>query len=285
MILVTGAAGKTGRAVIHALAARGEVVRALIKQDSQAAAVEAAGAAEWTSGSLLDRRTLDTAVAGVRAIYHICPNMHPDEVAIGDAIIAAAQNAGVEQLVYHSVLHPQTETMPHHWNKLRVEERLLAAQLPFTILQPAVYMQNVLANWQAIVTAGVYRVPYPVSTRLSYVDISDVAAAAAVVMTEGGHTNATYELVGTPPLSQTEVAEIFSKVLDRPVTAQEMPISAWERDAAAAGISGFALNTLKQMFDYYREFGLAGNTNVLRWLLGRAPCSFEDFVLTLPQQP
>ena len=58
----------------------------------------------------------------------------------------AARRAGIRHLVYHSVLHPQVEAMPHHWQKMRVEEQLFAAGLPYTILQPAAYMQNVLAH-------------------------------------------------------------------------------------------------------------------------------------------
>ena len=92
--------------------------------------------------------------------------------------------------------------MPHHWAKLRVEEMLLASGLDVTILQPTAYMQNILAGWPGIVADGVFWVPYPVETRLSLVDLQDVGAAAARVSTEPGHEGATYELVGTAPLSQ-----------------------------------------------------------------------------------
>ena len=64
------------------------------------------------------------------SVYHVCPNVSPDEIAIGRVSIAAARSAGVEHFVYHSVLHPQTEAMPHHWLKLRVEEALITSGLP-----------------------------------------------------------------------------------------------------------------------------------------------------------
>ncbi len=66
-----------------------------------------------------------------------------------------------------------------------------------TILQPTAYMQNILAGWRSIVEDGIYRVPYPIDTRISLVDLRDVAEAAARVLTEDGHVGATYELVGT----------------------------------------------------------------------------------------
>ncbi len=73
----------------------------------------------------------------------------------------------MRRFVYHSVLHPQIEAMPHHWAKMRVEEMLFAAGFDLTILQPTAYMQNILGAWRGIVEDGVFRVPYPVETRLS----------------------------------------------------------------------------------------------------------------------
>ena len=75
-------------------------------------------------------------------------------------VIGAAREADVEHLVFHSVLHPQIEAMPHHWQKMRVEELLLQSGLHYTILQPTIYMQNILASWDAISQNGVYPVPY-----------------------------------------------------------------------------------------------------------------------------
>ena len=146
MILVTGAGGKTGKAVVRALAAARAPVRAFVRRADHEAALLACGAQEVAVGDMRSAADWGRTAEGVRAVYHICPNVHPDEVPIGQAAIAAARAVGVEQFVFHSVLHPQTEAMPHHWNKLRVEEAVLASGLPFTIFQPAPYMQNVLAG-------------------------------------------------------------------------------------------------------------------------------------------
>ena len=88
------------------------------------------------------------AAAGAQAIYHICPNVSRDEVAYARAVAAAARAHGVRRFVYHSVLHPQIEAMPHHWQKMRVEEMLFAAGFDLTVLQPAAYMQNILGVWR-----------------------------------------------------------------------------------------------------------------------------------------
>ncbi len=278
MILITGSSGKTGQALVHRLGLTGEPVRALVHQPGQVAQLEAAGAREALVRDLLSQGDLDGACQGIRAVYHICPNMHPQEVQIGRNILSAAARAGVERFVYHSVFHPQTEAMPHHWNKLRVEELIFSTNIKFTILQPCVYMQNVLGYWKQITAQGLYSVPYANETCLSMVDLDDVAEAAARVLVEPGHFGATYELCGPQALSQSQVAEILSQELGSPVAAQPFPLDEWEKGARASGMSDFARETLKKMFLYYENYGLTGSPSVLTWLLERKPSTFRQFV-------
>lgn len=278
MILITGAAGKTGQAIIRASVDRKATVRAFVYRDEYVAVVKELGAKEAIVGDLRDEAAFRQAADGVHAIYHICPNMSPDEIAISRTAIAAARASGVRHFVYHSVLHPQTEAMPHHWHKMRVEEMLFESRLDFTVLQPAAYMQNILAGWTMIVEQGIYRVPYPVETRLGLVDLADVAAAAAIALTEPGHTGATYELAGSEVLTQVEVASILSDVLERPVRAEQIPITDWIQQAHIAGLGAYQIETLVKMFHYYEQNDFWGNPRVLGWLLNRPPTRFRAFV-------
>lgn len=284
MILVTGASGKTGRAVIKALVARHHDVRAFVHRADNVDAMLTLGAREAVVGAMADRDAFARAAQGVQAIYHICPNASSDEVLFGANAIAAAQAAGVKRFVFHSVLHPQIEAMPHHWTKMRVEELLFAANLDVTILQPTAYMQNLLAAWRGIVDEGVFRVPYPIESRISLVDLTDVAEVAARVLTEPGHTGATYELAGTPPLSQIDVANVLSEALGRPVRVEPEAPEAWEARMRAGGMGGTGRETLVKMFSYYQRHGLAGNANVLRWLLVRPPTTLEAFARAAADQ-
>jgi NAD(P)H dehydrogenase (quinone) len=277
MILVTGAAGKTGMAVIKALAARGAAVRALVHRPERSAEVAAQGACEVIVGAFEDTAALTAAASGASAIYHICPNVSPQEVSYAGAVIAAAKAAGVPRAVYHSVLHPQIEAMPHHWAKLRVEELLLASGLGVTILQPTAYMQNILAGWRSVTEDGVYRVPYPVDAQISLVDLRDVAETAALVLAEESHVGATYELVGTPALSQSKVAETLGVAVGRPVRAVAETVEAWENRARAAGMGKYQRETLVAMFRIYAADGLVGNANVLTSLLRRRPTTLAEF--------
>ncbi len=150
--------------------------------------------------------------------------------------------------------------------------------LPFTVLQPAPYMQNLLANWNSIVDQGVLRIPYSVDSKFSFVDLEDVAEAAKLVLTEPDHFHAIYELAGTLPMSHVEVAERFVRVLKRDVRAQKEESKDWRQ--RVTGISDYASENLIKMFEYYDQWGLAGNPNVLRWLLKREPLTIEEFAQT-----
>lgn len=279
MILVTGAAGKTGRAVIRALMAYQEPVRAFVRHASQVEEIKALGAHQVILGDLRDPVDLARAYAGTRAVYHICSNMNPEEVQIGQMAIAAARTAGLQHFVYHSVLHPQVKVMPHHWNKLQVEALLFESGLAYTIMQPAAYMQNVLGYLPKILAEGVYAVPYSNTAQFSLVDLEDVAQAVARVIHQSGkHHGAIYECCGTQLLSNSQVASLVGAVIGRDVKAVALDRNEWELNARAQGMSEYAVETLLNMFEYYDQFGFAGNGNVLSWLLDRAPTRLEEFM-------
>lgn len=278
MILVTGAAGKTGLAVIGRLSGSQHRVRALVYKKEYTRAARRAGASEVVIGDLRDRDVVDEALGGVQAVYHIPPNVDRDEFLIGTTLIEAARAQGVGRFVYHSVLHPHVEAMPHHWQKMRVEEFLFTSGLGFTILQPAAYMQNVLGQWDSIESEGIFRMPYPPDTRISLVDLQDVARAAEIVLTRKGHRGAIYELAGTRPLSQFDVAALLSTILGKEIRADTISIKSWEQNAREAGLDAYAVETLIKMFRYYGAYGFEGNPSVLTWLLGRPPTGFEEAI-------
>ena len=278
MILITGASGKTGKALVKALSMV-ESVCAFVHREEYVSVLKSLGADKVMVGDLRDESAIGRAMQAARSVYHICPNMSPNEMVIGRFTIAAARKSSIERFVYHSVLHPQVEKMNHHWQKLRVEEMIFESGLPFTILQPAPYMQNLLAGWKNISEDGVLRIPYSINSKFSFVDLEDVAEAAQTVLTEPGYSHAIYELVGTLPMSHVEIAEICSGVLKREVRAEKEEIRVWRlRAERNLGMSEHALENLVKMFEYYDQWGLTGNPNVLRWVLKRAPTSLGVFI-------
>jgi uncharacterized protein YbjT (DUF2867 family) len=279
MILVTGAAGKTGLAVLRALSDKGAATRAYIHRPQQEEIARSAGAEEITVGGFADRGVAAEALKNIEAIYFICPNVHPHEFQIGDAWIKIAKAMGVPRFVYHSVLFPQIEAMPHHWHKHRVEEALVQSGLDFTIFQPASYMQNILPYWPEIVSKGLYRVPYSAGSRFSPVDLKDVAEAAAIVLLQNGHSGGIYQLAGPEVLSSAEMAVRMEKQLGHAVQAESQPLLEWM--ISAKNLSQYARDSLGQMFAYYDQHGFWSSSLTLENLLGRPPTSFATFLQEL----
>lgn len=278
MILVTGAAGKTGKAVIRALRAQGVGVRALVRRRDQEDLVLELGATQVVVGDLANQAAVRRAVSGVKAIYHICPNVDPLEVDYANLLIDAAIDAGLEHFGYHSVLHPQTQKMTHHWRKLLVEESLFESGLTFTIVQPCAYMQNLLGQIESVSDRGIIEVPYSIKAKLSLVDLQDVAQAIAVVMSEPGHGGAIYELAGPEPLDHEQIATVLGSVLGQPVRAQQIDLDAWSKHARQSGLGEYQRNALHAMLAYYDRFGFQGNPNILTYLLGRQANTLDDFL-------
>lgn len=276
MILVTGATGKTGRAVVAAAAARRLEVRAALHHARDEAALRLVGARETVVVDLEDATSLQMACAGIERIYHICPNVHPNEVEIGAGLIRAARHAGVQHIVYHSVLHPHLEAMPHHWRKLRVEEALLQSGIPCTMLQPTAYMQNLRANLHMKDDPVRFVVPYSLDACIALVDLDDIAEVAALLLAEEEASGGAYPLAGEEALSQHEVAQAMENVLGREVVPTQVSPETWREqnlhlDSARA-------EALLRMFACYDAHGLPGSTRTLRLLLGRAPVSLEAFL-------
>lgn len=277
-ILVTGAAGRTGRRMVKALTERGAQVRAFVRNPAAGDELRALGVRQVVVGDLLDAGSVAAAMQGAGQVLHICPPMHPHEDAIARGMIADAMDVKVERFVLYSVLHPLLIDVPHHARKLEAERALVGSGLAYTILQPSRYMQQLVPIWKSVLATGVHSMPFATSARFSVVDLDDLAQAAARVMTEPGHEAATYQLAGPQALSQDDMAGILSELLGRPIRAQARPLEEMRREAAAAGFPAERIETMIRMNAHYDAHGLVGNPNVLCWLLGRSPNTFREFV-------
>ena len=267
LVVVTGAAGKTGRAVTAALSRRGVAVRAVVHRPEQARD-GVPGATESVAADFGDPGALAAAIEGADALYLIAPNMHPDEPAIARGVIRACTDAGVRRLVYHSVIHPYAPAMPHHVDKARAEALLHESGLDWVILQPASYFENAYGVWDSVRDDGIWPLPYSEQAPFTPVALADVAEVAASALTEPRHRFATYELAGPELLTTAEMAEIAGEVLDLDITVRV------DRSAEAAARPP----RLQAMFDYYEAHGICGNPIVLAALLARPATTWRDWV-------
>jgi uncharacterized protein YbjT (DUF2867 family) len=273
MILVTAAGGKTGLAVVAALRRQGLSVRALVHSERAAPTLAGLGA-EVLVGSMRDDDVLAAALRSCSAVYLIWPNFDADEYAGARRFARAAEVAGVARLVYHSVLRPYVQRMPHHWQKLRVEEFLDTLDIDHRVAQPAAYLDNIGGQADAVRATGRYLSPWGLDARLSYVDLRDVAEAASVLLTTDGLDRGTMELCGPEPLDAHDIAGALGRHLGRPVQAVDAP-PAEEPDV------DYAAQCLQRMSLHYRSFGFVGPSLVLEALLGRDPRTLDEYVKTL----
>lgn len=286
MILITSAAGQTGTRLIAHLAARGVRARGLVTNPGSAERIKGLGA-EPVLGDLRDPAALDPAMRGVTALYHIAPTLSVREHEMGRGVIAAAQRAGVRHFVLHGVIAPYLQHINYHWAKELIQFDLYRSGLPYTILLPTNFMQNVSWTWPRIAKEGRWELPYSTSKKLTWVDVDDVAEAAANVLTEPGHEYGTYELCGRDSfLSRDEIAQLMSDALGRPVRAVKVEVEAY---LTAARTQPFfqrmteeELAQIRAMFIDYDTYGMpAGNEKVLSMLLGRPAGTYAEFVRKL----
>ena len=269
-VAVIGAAGPTGRAVMAALSAAGATTRALVHRHPDD------GDRDHRVVELADHDSLSAGMEGARTVHYIPPTYDAAEESYGANVIAAAGLAGVERLVYHSVLHAPTPAMPHHWRKARVEMLLRDSPLAWTILQPAMYVQTALAFLspdRTALTPG-----FDVGRLFSPIALTDLGEATARILTEPGHDHATYELAGSERLSFEDMATVIAEATGRPVVARALDPELVLRQAEQRGFAGTALDELRLMMAHYDRHGLVGNGRTLTMILGRQPTSFARAV-------
>lgn len=281
-LLLTGANGRTGRAILQAMVRRGIPVRAFIRKADQVADMLALGASDCAMADMSDPASIAAAVQGAGAVFHIGPPMHPDELEITQRFIAAAKANGVGHFIYYSVMHPLRREVRHHRLKLDGEEALIESGLPYTIIQPSRYMQHLVPIWTQVVQDGVHAMPFNVDGKYNVVDLADLAEACAIVAADSGkHSYATYELAGPEALSQTDMAAIIADVIGKPVRAEAIPLDVVERKARAAGASDDRVCQMLVMNRHYDAHGFRGNPNILEYLIGRPATPFRAYVAGL----
>jgi uncharacterized protein YbjT (DUF2867 family) len=202
-VLVLGATGTHGGAVARGLLASGSTVRALVRDPGSARALALADAgATLVTGDLLDRRSLASAFSDVGAAYAITTPFAggaDDEVRQGEAIIAAAADASLGWLILASVAAADRAPVPHFQSKARVERRLAQTDLPWTVVAPSYFYENVLGSLAAI-REGCLPIALPADKPLHQVALADLGSVVAAILTRRDeHLQRRIEVAGDAP--------------------------------------------------------------------------------------
>ena len=280
-ILAVGAAGRYAGLVSTELAARGAVVRGLIRDPAQEDRARANGAHEVAVGDLRDRASLAAAMRGVDGVYYIAPVYPGDESQrVGRQFVVAARDAGVRRIVFSSVFHPVLSVLDNHIQKVPVEEAVIESGMEFTILNPAHFYQNMTAVWPRVVETGVFAEPFSNDSRLARVDYRDVAEVVAIAFTDDRLVNGTFQLCADGGLTRHELVAVMSEVLGRSIEAEAVDIDTWLRNANLPQ-DDYQRTARARMYGFYDTHGLVGNPLILNAILGHEPRSLRAFFAAL----
>ena len=271
-ILVTGATGTVGQHVVAALSDRDVGIKIGVR-DPDTVSKELADAGEVVEFDFTKPETWGRALAAVDGLFLIRPPA-VDRSQIG-SFAEAADRVGVARIAYLSALGAEKNVLvPHH----RIEKRIVATDMEYTLLRASFFMQNLLeVHRRDIVKHDEIFVPAG-DGKTSFVDARDIGDAAATVLTESGHANRAYDLTGPEALDYEAVATIFSDVLDRPISYPNPSLVAF---AQRMRRRGKPLGFIALMCGIYTtaRLGLAARvTDDSRTLLGRRPRKMRAFV-------
>lgn len=263
-VLVLGATGKSGRRLVPRLRLHGLSVRAASR--SSATAFDWSDPAGW-----------DAALQGVDAVY-IVPPAVPGPV---HDLVARAEAAGLRQLVLLSGRGADTWGDSTFGRDMRsAEDAVRGSTLPWTVLRSNNFAQNFDEElWHAPLLAGELALPAG-DVPEPFVDLEDVADVAAAVLTERGrHTGRVYELTGPRALTFAEAVELISRGSGLPMTYTRVSPTAYTESLVGAGLDEHTAHDLAEMYVMMERGLIASTTDDVAAVLGRAPRTFEDYVV------
>ncbi|KAF8524143.1 hypothetical protein BU17DRAFT_43277 [Hysterangium stoloniferum] len=219
-----------------------------------------------------------SAFDGISLVFHDGLAIDPKAGAASFAVIEASKSAGVDHFIFSSIIQPIRTKLHTHKMKLGIEEHLVESRLNYTILQPSQYMQNVALN-NALSTGNI-PIGFSPTIMHGFMDMTDLTAVVRTIMSKSrDHLYARYELVAEN-ISYNDIAHTISETSGKLVQCEVFSAKEFVRKMRAAGeVQGeYAEDVLERLMMYYNRWGIVGNSNVLRWLLGREPVAWEQYI-------
>ena len=276
-VLVTGATGSVSSALRAELKARpGIQIRALVRDPVKADALKRDGH-DVVVADLEEPDTLAEAFDGVDILFLLTP-ASALEPSMGSNAVAAARRAGVRHVIRNSAIKAGHDA-PNRNGRLhaQVEDALKTSGIPWTILRPHYYMQNLLSSAQSVASDGALYMNMGTS-RVGMIDARDVGVFAAKVMEDlDRHAGKTYTPTGPEAVTMADAAATLTKVLGKQVSYVGLP-----QDAARQAMLGFGLPRwfVGNVVDYgtiYSEGWGDFVTSDFKDVTGHDARSFEQF--------
>lgn len=225
-VLVYGATGTQAKPVVHQLIAKGHEAVAFTRDAAKATALKEAGATV-VEGDLLNYEEVLKANEGVEAIALLVPFFMQQPMEAGLNAVKAAKNAGVKYVVWNTSgpLLPEKVGNPSYDARLDVHEALKESDIPYVILQPTVYAENLLGPWTAPFVKEQDKVAYPtpVDYSMGWLPATDMAKAVVAALENKELAGSNMMISGLETLDGTQLAASFTKGLGRKIDYYAMP--------------------------------------------------------------
>ncbi|MFD4537533.1 NAD(P)H-binding protein [Kitasatospora sp. NPDC058397] len=273
MILVTGATGTVGRALVGHLAALGAPVRAATRRPERA---RLPGGVDVVGADLGEPDSLAAALRGVRKVFLLSDG--PDIPRHDANLAAAAARAGAEAVVKLSsgrAADPDADDPVARWHRAG-EQAVQDSGLAWTFLRPMGFMSNTLAWAGAIRATRTVRAPFAAG-RVSVIDPADIAAAAAHALTEPGHDGRAHLLTGPQALTPGEMTTTLAEVLGTPLDFTEIPPPAARQALLDHGLRPETADAVMALRAASLEPFAATVTPAVQQLTGRAATPFRTW--------
>jgi uncharacterized protein YbjT (DUF2867 family) len=273
MLLVTGATGHVGRELARELDARDASLRVLVRDPARAAGLPER--AERVVGDLAAPLTLARALDGVERLFLLVPGIGIEHT--GHAI-AAARAAGVRHIVYLSSYAVIGNPMPAmgRWHHER-EQMIRACGIPATFLRPCGFMTNAF-DWLPTLREGGYVLDPVGPGRAAPIDPADIAAVAAVTLTEDGHEGEEYLLTGGEALTVAEQVQILAAAIGRDIEVRTVAAPAEAvRFRYPGGAPQALADALIEGLTLMRADTAGVRSDTVQRLLGRGPRTFAEW--------
>ena len=271
-ILVTGATGNTGSGLVPALRKAGVDVRAFVRDEAKAQPLKGLGV-EVVVGDLDRPETIAPAVEGVDKIYLLTWN-GPTQAQQAINVIEAAKKAGNPHIVRHSMWGSEKSRIIQQGDQ--VEAALISSGLPWTLLKPAFFMQNLMMAAQTIASDGMIYWDTG-DGKLGMIDLRDIVEAAFAVLTGEGHEGKNYILTGPEAISMHEVASAFSKALGKKVTYVSVPGEASLQSMLSMGFPEWIARGYGELMVGFSQGFADRTTDNVATLTGHPARSIEQF--------
>jgi uncharacterized protein YbjT (DUF2867 family) len=282
-ILVTGATGTVGRHVVEQLSKRGADVRAFVRDPAK---VQFPAGVTVAQGDMLDVDSMRDAFSGASSLF-LLNAVVPDEFTQALIALNVAKAAGIQRVVYLSVIHSDLYVnVPHFAVKFGIERTIEQMGFSATILRPAYFFNNDISIKDVVLGYGIY--PMPIGDKgLAMIDAADIAEIAAIELLRRDQAGLLaverINLVGPEMLTGARVAAIWSEILGRPITYGGNDTSAFEENLRKLMPNWMAFD-MRLMSERFLSQGMIpepGDVERLTAKLGRPLRSYRDFAREL----